>query len=158
MPSVDEQLAEIAATEERLKILARGEQLPAEAYVPTQAEVEHSTELARNVKPPFEAIRISRETGAITGTITRRNTPMQSLVPKLHVPAGTSRRVRPTQRRREQRPRRATRSTASRGDPHLPAGDDDELARLRANARAARMVHISELLEELLAELRRWPA
>src|SRR6266542_2989523 len=49
---LDVELAEIAATEARLYARARGMEVPAEAYVRTDAEIERSVELARTAPPP----------------------------------------------------------------------------------------------------------
>jgi hypothetical protein len=47
MASLDEKLAEIAATEARLAARERGEELSAAVYVPTEAEIRRSIELAQ---------------------------------------------------------------------------------------------------------------
>jgi hypothetical protein len=58
MASLDDELAEIAATEARLAARARGEEPPAEAYVPTQAVIERSVEFARKAPHPYATTTI----------------------------------------------------------------------------------------------------
>jgi hypothetical protein len=58
MASLDDELAEIAATEARLAARARGDEPPAEAYLPTAAEIKRSVEFARKAPNPYATTTI----------------------------------------------------------------------------------------------------
>jgi len=70
---VDE-LAELEAAEARYAARARGEEPPAEDYVPTQVELERCAEFASKVKPPISAFVMDRRSGRVRGIVvtTRR--------------------------------------------------------------------------------------
>jgi hypothetical protein len=116
-----DELAEIAATEARLAALERGEQPPAAAYVPTEAEIERSVGFARKVRPPVEAIVMDRSSGLLRGIVPNSQT--VTLVTALMT------QVR-QQRPRERRERRTARTTSSRGDPSEPDPPDLALSGL----------------------------
>jgi len=116
---LDVEVAEIAATEARLAARARGEEPPAEAYVPTQAEIKRSIEFARKAPNPYATTTILIRTVRVTSVA----------APRRQATTSSRRRSRTT-----------SRAGSSRDGPGL--GDDSDeppdLERLRPLTAVAR--------------------
>jgi hypothetical protein len=106
----NDEVLECAVTEDRLARRARGEDISSEEYTPTPTELERSAEFASKIRPPFKAIRISRESGAIVGVMRYARTPI------VH---------RPARRQSAPRHRHAARRARSRS-PSRRSDDDPE--------------------------------
>lgn len=114
-------LAEFRAT---TAAFARPERSGPPAPVLTAEEQAECVRLAqehdRRVRPPLQAIRVNRESGAIIGVMMRRNSPMQGSAAR---PAA----ARPVSRPRESRPSR--RRNGTRASPSGEDGEPPQLAR-----------------------------
>jgi hypothetical protein len=115
--AADQGLTGAALREEVRRLMA--EEREAGVYEPkTEAEVyamnvRFAQEHDRRVRPPLQAIRISRESGAITGVVLRRNAPIHGAA-RVHV-------ARPRERRSS-----SQRRGSSRASPDRPSAADPD--------------------------------
>jgi hypothetical protein len=147
MRSLEASEAEILADlRANMKVLPRPE-FTAAPPVLTAEEIAESVRLAQRVKPPFEAIRINRESGAMIGIVINK-----AKSPSHGAPFGKLRTNSSTSRARESHGSSRRRTAASRGSP---SGSDDGEPPRPATARPLLDHETRQRLKQLVSEEKR---